>query len=180
MEKGPDSAWKLAGLGAMGPDPVVKDKLMLFGQFVGEWDIIEGKYLDEAGQWVNQTGEVHWNWILDGKALQDVWMYHDRESGRLSPAGTTLRFYDSKKGFWVSIWVSPLRSDVGVFHGRKEGEEIVLELQDYSKEEAEGEVRWIFSEITPQSFRWRGEESQDEGKTWILKQALSIVRKGYP
>jgi len=29
----------IKGLGADGPDPKLKEKLMLFGQFVGDWEI---------------------------------------------------------------------------------------------------------------------------------------------
>ncbi len=30
-------------------------------------------------------------------------------------------------------------------------------------------TRWIFSEITPDSFRWTGETLQPDGKTWQLR-----------
>jgi hypothetical protein len=30
-------------------------------------------------------------------------------------------------------------------------------------------VRWSFTEITPDSFRWTGERSRDDGKTWHLQ-----------
>ena len=32
---------RIEGLGADGPDSKFKDELMLFGQFVGDWEIIE-------------------------------------------------------------------------------------------------------------------------------------------
>lgn len=164
------------GLGAAGPDPALKERLMLFGQFVGDWEIVESRFLDDDGKWVARKGEVHWNWILDGRALQDVWLYYEGEKGLVS-AGTTLRFYNSETHLWNSIWVSPRQNDFGVFLGRKVGDEIVLELQEKSEHKGEGKVRWIFSEITQTSFRWHGEESSDGGKTWALKQEMRLVRR---
>jgi hypothetical protein len=38
------NAWMIKGLGADGPHSEFKEKLMLFGQFVGDWDIIEARY----------------------------------------------------------------------------------------------------------------------------------------
>lgn len=168
--------WFLKGLGAGGPDPQLKDRLMLFGQFVGDWDIIECRIVDERGAWKTQTGECHWNWILGGRALQDTWMYHGESTGKLEVAGTTLRFYDPGEEVWRSVWITPKYNDVGLFLGRKVGEEIVLELQEESKHQGEGKVNWIFSDIKPDSFRWRAEESMDGGRTWILKEEMRIIR----
>ena len=44
--------WSTKGLGATDPDPDLKDKLMLFGQFVGDWVIIKARYLQSDGTWL--------------------------------------------------------------------------------------------------------------------------------
>jgi hypothetical protein len=41
----PNSRHVIEGLGADGPDPNMREKLMLFGQFVGDWDIVEARYI---------------------------------------------------------------------------------------------------------------------------------------
>lgn len=48
--------------------------------------------------------------------------------------------------------------------GRKQDDDIVQE----GRGAAGHLVRWSFSEITPQSFRWRSQVSVDEGATWRL------------
>jgi hypothetical protein len=169
--------WRLEGLGAIGPEPSLRDELMLFGQFVGDWEIVECRYLED-GKWVRRTGEVHWNWILDGRAVQDVWLYHDVESGGLRPTGTTIRYYDPERRLWRSIWITPKHNDVDLFLGKKVGDEIVLDMQEESKKPGDGEIRWIFSEITPNSFGWRAEESMDGGKTWVTDTVMKVVRLG--
>ena len=169
--------WRLDGLGASGPEPGLRDELMLFGQFVGDWKIVECRHL-EKGEWVIRTGEVHCNWILDGRAVQDVWMYHD-ESGSLRPTGTTIRFYDPERRLWRSVWITPKHRDVDLFLGKRVGDEIVLEMQEESKRAGECEIRWVFSDITPTSFGWRAEESMDGGKTWAVDTVMTIVRLGF-
>jgi hypothetical protein len=42
---------------------------------------------------------------------------------------------------------------------------------------ARGTVRWSFTEITPDSFRWTGERSRDDGKTWHLQADFRARRK---
>jgi hypothetical protein len=37
-------------------------------------------------------------------------------------------------------------------------------------------VRWSFTEMTPDSFRWLGERSPDSGRSWVL-QAVFRVRR---
>ena len=111
--------------------------------------------------------------ILDGRAVQDVWMWNDEKTGKPVPAGTTVRFYDAKIDAWHSVWFSPEQGAVKSFVARRVGDEIVLDGKT-----AEGyPVKWIFSEITPNSFRWHAEESQDNGKTWTLVEEMRIRRR---
>jgi hypothetical protein len=164
---------EIVGLGASGPRPELKEKLMLFGQFVGDWDIVEDRYLMEDGSWVTERGELHWRWILGGTAVQDVWMTIDETTGLATPDGTTVRFYDPKIDAWHSVWLSPKQGAVKSFIGRADGEEIILEGKT-----AQGfPVKWIFSEIKKDSFRWRSEESHDEGRSWFLREEMRIQRR---
>jgi hypothetical protein len=92
------------------------------------------------------------------------------------PEGTTVRFYDPKIDAWHSVWISPTQGVVKTFVARQVDDEIVLEGKT-----AEGyPVKWIFSEITPDSFRWHSEESRDIGKSWMLKEEMRIRRRREP
>ena len=165
---------KIEGLGTAGPDPKLNDKLALFGQFVGDWNV-EVDWLGPDGKIERQgKGEVHFGWILDGRAIQDVWISHKGKPLRKVAAGTTIRFCDPLLDAWQCIWISPLLGVVRTFRARKVGPEIVLEG---IKEDGRPE-RWIFSEIKRQSFRWRAVESADDEKTWRLKEQMRMQRMG--
>jgi hypothetical protein len=178
-EKAPGSremgtAWRIEGLGAPGPDPELKARLALFGQFVGDW-AIEGRWFRPNGT-LKRTGkgEVHFGWILDGRAIQDVWISHKGKPPRKVTAGTTIRFFDPVVGTWHCIWISPLHRVVRIFTAGKVGAEIVLEGTD----RAGVPERWIFSQITPRSFRWRAVEFDAEKKTWRLTEEMRMRRIG--
>ena len=87
----------LETLRAEGPHPSYRDKLKLFGQFVGVWDL-DVLFYDEDGKVVyRQPGEWSFAYVLDGRAIQDVLVYPNQEDGlQNSPGrrriGTTLRF----------------------------------------------------------------------------------------
>jgi hypothetical protein len=166
--------WTITGLGAQGPLPELKEKLALFGQFVGDWDIVESRYIRPDGTWSTaESGELHWGWILSGRATQDVWMSIDEKTHNAIPEEITVRFYDSKIDAWQVVRVSPREEVAQIFIGQQVGDEIVIEGRS-----AEGYlVRWIFSEITQKSFRWRGEKSHDDGKTWTLRQEMRMRRQ---
>jgi len=143
------SGWHIKGLGAEGPNNELKEELMLFGQFVGDWEIVKARYIQADGTWIQMRGEVHYGWILDGTAVQDVWLGYKPESQEMTVFGTTIRFYDPKIDAWHSTWLSPLKGLVRTFIARKVKGEIILEGTT-----AEGyPEKWIFSEIEPNSFR---------------------------
>jgi hypothetical protein len=167
------SSWSIEGLPATGPHSKLKSKLQLFGQFVGDWDIVDQTFpLTDRGK-VKRTGKAHFNWILGGRAVQDVWGPIDESSGRFIPAGTTLRFYDEHLGAWRSTWISPLQQEVRRFVGRKVGSEIIL------KEDNRGlrTEHWIFFEIKRDSFKWRGMRKDKLGGPWRSVEEMTLIRR---
>ena len=166
---------EIRGLIADAPSPRLEEKLALFGQFVGDWEG-EAQFFEPDGAELGPPqggGEIHWGWILDGMAVQDVWSIRDRETGRLVPMGTTVRFYDPKIDAWHSVWITPLGNDVAQFVGRKVGDKIVLEGKDSTGKL----LRWSFAEIKSDSFTWIGEESKDNGRNWVLATKMHIRRQ---
>ncbi|HYA10640.1 MAG TPA: hypothetical protein VEH10_03080 [Thermoplasmata archaeon] len=166
-------SWTIEGLAADGPCPEYADKLALFGQFVGDWDIVEWRNLAPDGTWTTGRGELHWRWILEGRAVQDVWATMDKVSGRCVPLGTTLRFYDPKIDAWHSVWISPVNHVARQFVARQVGSEIVLEGKN-----AQGvPVRWIFSDIRRDAFRWREETQGSSPSSWLMDEEMRIERR---
>ncbi len=153
------------------------EPLQLFGQFVGAWDL-EWHGLDRSRSPIVVRGELHFGWILDGRAVQDVWRVpidrNDAEQMR-GFHGTTIRFYDPQIDAWRSTWLDPLNGRVRRFIGRAVGNTIVLEGLDEEPRE-----RWSFRDITHESFLWRGEESTDGGRTWTLVDEMYARRRASP
>jgi hypothetical protein len=166
----------VAALHADGPTADLADELMLFGRFVGSWDVA-WTGVDETGQPARLTGELHFGWVLGGRAVQDVWIVPGRgQPGEGQPPmafhGLTIRFYDRSLGAWRSTWIEPVNGRVRRFVGRSVGEEIVL-LSD----EDDPQLRWRFTEITADAFRWRSEISNDDGRTWTFNEDMRLTRR---
>jgi hypothetical protein len=161
-----DAVPALTGLAAAGPDPELAEEMMLFGQFVGSWDL-DAIFHRPGSAPETVQGEWHFGWTLDGRAIQDVWItptYALQQRGVPGEHGLTVRFYDAKIDAWRVVWAGPRRGNLYTFVARKAGDEIVLAGTD-----DEGQsMHWIFSEITAASFRWRNVVSTDGGKTWRL------------
>ncbi|MEM0134526.1 MAG: hypothetical protein QXU18_04770 [Thermoplasmatales archaeon] len=157
-------------LNASGPFKPLKEKLMLFGQFVGDWDIVEARSLQEDGTWITSKGEFHSGWILGGTAIQDVWKSNDH--GVVDTGGTTIHVYDADTDGWNSIWISPNQATIRGFTGRKKGTEIELE----SKETNRKIMKWVFFDVRKGSFKWRSESTNDSGKNWVLTEEMFVKR----
>jgi hypothetical protein len=154
----------LDSLGAEGPHPDHADALMLFGQFVGAWEFDVVNYLPD-GTTREAKGEWHFGWVLEGRAVQDVWIVPQFEYG------TTVRFYDSELGAWRVVWNGPVHGRQMTFVARERDGEIVLEGG-----EGETAVSWIFSDVEPDAFHWRAVVSDDDGATWRTVQEMSVRR----
>ncbi len=147
----------------------------MFGQFAGDWETETRAFPDGTREEVTATGEIHFGWILDGTAIQDVWTFSIKNPPPGHPAftsGTTVRFYQPESRDWRCIWISPRKPTLQLLTARAVGSDIVLETRT-----AEGyPERWIYSDITPASFRWHAEESHDGGRTWRTTEIILAKR----
>jgi hypothetical protein len=83
-------------LHASGPAGEHAEKLILFGRFVSSW------HLQRSGRGSNgepaaMAGELHFGWVLGGRAVQDIWIVPGRRHpGEGVPPlafhGSTIRF----------------------------------------------------------------------------------------
>ncbi len=141
------------------------DKVSLYGWLIGAWEMDATVFTDDAATHKGR-GEIHFGWVLEGRAIQDVWIL---------PGvfyGTTLRVYDPELDAWHILWSDPVRQ----YYARQIGRAVGLDIVQEGMTDAGAAIRWSFAEITPNSFRWRGEISPDGGATWQL-QAEFLARR---
>jgi hypothetical protein len=167
----------IEALHVAGPAAEHADKLMLFGRFVGSWDL-EWTGIGSDGQPAKMNGELHFGWVLGGRAVQDIWIVPGRgRQGEGQPPlafhGSTIRFYDASIDAWRSTWIEPVNGRVRRFLGRCVDGDILL-----MSDEDDPQLRWRFTDIQPDSFLWRAEISRDAGATWDFDEEMLATRSG--
>jgi GNAT superfamily N-acetyltransferase len=169
----------LTVLSAQGPVAEYSSHLMLYGRFVGAWDGTVTVYRRD-GTSRTESCEVYFDWVLEGRAIQDVWIAPARKDraepgrdGSKDMYGTTIRVYDPENDNWQITWIDPNTQGYGRMTGRQLGDDIVQEYVD------EDGVRWEwrFTDMTDESFRWLARESSDDGKSWQLRNEFDMRRR---
>lgn len=163
-----------SALQAMGPHPSLGDKARTFDRLVGTWDV---DYLDfsKDGKAIHRSGELIIGWIMDGRAVQDLWIVYPSGARKDREVYTDLRYFDPKSGTWPATFLDPENASIARFTGGAVGEDrIVLDSQDLVATETR---RWSFNDIRSDSFVFRDEASSDGGKTWSLKSEYHMKRQ---
>lgn len=159
--------------------PEIPESEDVYGWLVGSWDldVIHYKAVDLREEKIK--GEAHFGWVLEGRAIQDVWIMPP-SSSRNSNAdrannmyGTTLRIWDPGLRAWRIRWVNPVNGYEERQTGRRVGDEIV---QIGARPDGIP-TRWRFTEITPDSFHWMGEAMESDGQTWKLEGEFRARRR---
>jgi hypothetical protein len=105
-------------LHSAGPASDRAAKLNLYGWLIGDWSMDAVVYRDDGTEH-HGSGEIHFGWVLEGRAIQDVWIL---------PGvfyGTTLRTYDPGLDAWHILWSDPMRQFYSRQVGRAHGKDIV-------------------------------------------------------
>jgi len=149
-----------------------------YDRFIGRWEAEAQAFLPD-GSSRRHYWQIRFERVLEGRALQDVWITPPRDgpnvgkSQRWGPFdnqyGMTLRIYDAKLDAWRVTWIDPCAGYRADLVGRQRGDEIFQE----GKGSDGAALRWIFSDLRADSFRWRAEVSRDEGASW--HKAIELV-----
>jgi hypothetical protein len=142
----------------------------IFGWLIGSWDV-DALLHDEKGGVEKRRGEVHASWVLEGRAIQDLFIFPrrtDRSSG-VPAAGdryaTTIRTYDRSLGAWRVNFINPAADETSAqLIARREGSGIVME----GRLSGGTPIRWRYHTITARSFHYTAERLWSDDNSWKL------------
>jgi hypothetical protein len=160
-------------LKATSPHPALGDQAQVLGRIIGTWDV---EYTDFAkdGTATHRTGEFIVGWIMDGQAIQDLWIVNPSGTRKEREVYTDLHWFNAKTRTWHATFVDPEHGSVAKFAGGPVGNDrYVLETSDLGSKQ----TRWSFNDIRADSFVWRDEASNDDGKTWKLQSEYKMKRR---
>lgn len=168
-------------LEAAGPHAALGGGGELLGRFVGRWSI-DYSFHGKDGKVTHGTGEYVAGWVMDGSAIQVLWIVDPRKGSEEREMYTSLQYLDPKSGTLYLTFIDPQHASpdyqpVARFTGKAEGAgRIVFLTQDLSGK-GDRTNRWSFDDIGPASFVFRDEQSSDGGKTWRLLEEDRMTRR---
>lgn len=120
-----------------------------FGQLIGSWKI---DYVDHNSSDVIK-GEWHFQWVLEGMAIQDVIILPDYEYG------TSLRIYNPDTQAWDVAY--GYTGKIIRLEARKQNGMIVLTFINDERR------KWIFTKIEDDCFHWKNVTVIENGELHI-------------
>lgn len=161
---------------AASPDIPAEDRI--YDWLIGSWRARVVDHYDHGAR-RESRGEWHFAHVLEGRAIQDVWISPPRAERRADTPkfgnryGTSLRAYHPIEKRWHVTWINPVSGALNLLVARREGKDIVQEGRDGDG----NRIRWVFAEIERDSARWYGERSVDDGETWQLQAEFFLQRE---
>lgn len=142
----------------------------MFGYLIGSWEL-DAVLHGANGDVQTRRGELHASWVLEGRAIQDLFIFPrraDRRSGVPAQGdryATTIRTFDRTLNAWRVYFINPADDKTSAqLIARRAGKDIAMEgkLLDGTS------IRWRVTEITPSSFRYTAERLLHDSSSWRL------------
>lgn len=166
-----------AALLADAPSPEIAANAGDFDWLVGGWDATVRDFADD-GTVKESRGEWWFAWVLDGRAMQDVWISPPRAERRSQARGqvrgrygTTIRRFDHERGMWRVSWFNPATGAEEELSGSRQGDAIVLLGASQGRP-----IKWQFVDIRTDRFTWQGYRLDADGLTWRLQAQFDLRR----
>lgn len=145
-------------------NPEAPEDTSQFGFMIGNFNCSDS--LLTQGQW--KASKATWNsaFILNGHAVKDTYRNEDF-------AGTSIRFYNSKKKKWDVYFFGMPGGHTGLWEGEQEGNQMIMRQLRKGPNGEQIESRLTFYNIRDNSFDWKGEfwnlESDEVTVNWKIK-----------
>jgi hypothetical protein len=155
----------LEALPAEGPSPELTDADNIFSFLIGSWEI-DALLYDANGRVQKTKGEVHASWVLEGRAIQDLFIFPRRAlPAQGDRYATTIRTYDRGLKAWRVNFINPAAYETSAnLIARRQGDGIEMEGQL-----ADGTpIRWRYEKINPTSFHYSAEKMNARDNSWHL------------
>jgi hypothetical protein len=162
--------------------PDISEAEDIYAPLLGAWDVETRDYRPD-GTIVHGRGEWLFARVLEGRAVQDVWIAPPRgargEGGSRAAAaslpnryGSSVRTLDPATRCWQVTWFNPVSGAFDVLHARTEGGRIVQE----GRRPTGQRIRWVFAVLTPARFHWYGDAEQPDGR-WVREVEFAGTRR---
>jgi hypothetical protein len=168
----------LEALASSQRSPELEDVDDVFGFLIGSWNI-DAVLHDPQGRARRIQGEVHASWVLEGRAIQDLFIFPrpaDRTPGVRGPGdryATTLRTYDRNRNAWRVLFINPAAVETNAeLIARRDRDTIAMEgkLADGTP------IRWRYQDVTETSFHYSAQRLDSDGRTWRVYLEISGQR----
>ncbi len=80
--------------------PEILESADVYGRLIGSWELEVLQYKAADVSSLGLRGEVHFGWVLEGRAVQDVWIM-PRRPERTVHTGKTNNMYGLRFGFGI-------------------------------------------------------------------------------
>lgn len=103
-------------LKATSPHPSLGDQAEVLSRLVGTWDV---EYTDfgKDGKANHRTGQFIVGWVLDGRALQDVWIVNPSGTRKDREVYAYVHYFDPKARTWGATFFDPAHGSIARFTG---------------------------------------------------------------
>ena len=151
------------GMPEMGPPKELKECEFL----VGTWDCEMKMHMSmdpNDTTWMTSKGTATYKWSVGGAVLE---MVFEQSMMGQQYIGGGWQAYDREKKQWQMVWTDNMAGRLSLYTGVKtkngsvfEGEDITMGKTSLSRISTTSE--------TADAFDWKGEMSEDGGKTWMV------------
>lgn len=157
-------------MGEMGAPEEMKEIAFL----AGDWDVAFQFRLDPTAEWTTSQCSATFTNILDGAAQE---MTFTGSMMGMEMDGRYLQCYDRETHKWQSVWIDNLSARMSYSEGEMKDGAMVLVGTD-TMNGMDVMVRTTVSNITPDRFDWKMEQSTDGGKNYFTSATAVYTRAG--
>lgn len=142
--------------------------------WLGDWDAkVKARKAPQSDEWLEARGSNHIALADNGCTIVEE--FH--AEGPAAPwTGGSVSQYQPRQGRWRQTWIDEQNSYLAFTGGREAGDFALYGETATLPDGTQRQMRMVFSEIRPDSFKWRWEGTKDGGRTWRAEILIDYQR----